>query len=104
VLLILVSLPLLWGKAPPNELYGFRVRATLENPRIWYAANKFAVKRMLLAGTVFVAAAVALFFIPCISGDVYSLGCLFLFAVLFGIGLIQSVHSMRSLVRQFDKS
>jgi repressor LexA len=36
VLLMLLSLPLLWGRIPPNGLYGFRVRATLDNPDIWY--------------------------------------------------------------------
>jgi hypothetical protein len=39
-LLMALSLPLLWGKIPPNGLYGFRVRATLENPSIWYAAQQ----------------------------------------------------------------
>jgi hypothetical protein len=35
VLLMGLSLPLLWGKVPPTGLYGFRARATLENPRSW---------------------------------------------------------------------
>lgn len=57
VLLMALSLPLLWQRLPPNGLYGFRVKATLENPQIWYGANKFAAKRTLAAGAVFVAAA-----------------------------------------------
>ena len=100
VLLMLLSLPLLWGKIPPNGLYGFRVRATLENPSIWYPANKFAAKRLLWSGAVFVAAAVVLYFIPGISVDVYSLGCLFVFAVSFVIGLVQSVRYVRALAHQ----
>ena len=100
VLLMLLSLPLLWSKIPPNGLYGFRVRATLENPSIWYPANKFAAKRLLWSGAVFVAAAVALYFIPGISVDVYSLGCLFVFAVPFVIGLVQSVRYVRALAHQ----
>jgi uncharacterized membrane protein len=91
VLLMALSLPLLWEKVPPNGLYGFRVKATLENPRIWYTANKFAAKRLLLAGAVLVVAAVILYFIPGVGVDTYSLGCLFLFAVPFIIGLVQSV-------------
>ncbi len=35
VLLMALSLPLLWEKVPPNGLYGFRVKVTLENPPIW---------------------------------------------------------------------
>ena len=100
VLLMLLSLPLLWGKVPPNGLYGFRVRATLDNPNVWYPANKYAAKRMLWSGAAFVAAAVVLYFIPGISVDVYSLACLFLFAVPFVIGLIQSVRYVRALAHQ----
>src|SRR5512137_1741345 len=100
VLLMALSLPLLWGKVPPNGVYGFRVKATLENPRIWYAANKYAAKRMLVAGAVFVVAAVILYFIPGVGVDTYSLGCLFLFAVPFIIGLVQSVRYVKSLGRQ----
>ncbi len=76
------------------------MRATLENPRIWYAANKFAAKRMLLSGAVFVAAALVLYFIPGIGVDTYSLGCLFLFAMPFVIGLVQSLRYVKSLARQ----
>ncbi len=100
VLLMALSLPLLWEKVPPNGLYGFRVKATLENPRIWYAANKFAAKRLLVAGAVFVVAAVILYFIPGVGVDTYSLGCLFLFAVPFIIGLVQSIRYVKSLARQ----
>ncbi len=99
VLLVLLSLPLLWGKIPPNGLYGFRVRATLENPDIWYPANQYAAKRLLWSGAVFAAAAVVLYCIPGISVDVYSLACLFLFAVPFTIGLIQSVRYVRARAR-----
>jgi uncharacterized membrane protein len=99
-LLMALSLPLLWGKIPPNGLYGFRVRATLEDPSIWYAANKFAATRLLWSGATFVVAAVVLYPIPGISVDVYSLGCLFLFAVPFVFGLFQSIRYVKSLSRQ----
>jgi hypothetical protein len=100
VLLMLLSLPLLWGKIPPNGLYGFRIRATLENPTIWYAANKYAAKRMLWSSVCFVAAGLILYFVPGISVDGYALGCLFLFAFPFVIGLVQSFRYVKSLVRR----
>jgi uncharacterized membrane protein len=91
---------LLWEKVPPNGLYGFRVKATLENAQIWYAANKFAAKRLLVAGAVFMVAAVVLYFIPGIGVDTYSLGSLFLFAVPFVIGLVQSLRYVKALAWQ----
>jgi hypothetical protein len=75
-------------------------RATLENPRIWTAANKFAAKRLLCSGAVLVPTAVVLYLIPGISVEVYSLACLFLFAVPFIIGLLQSIRYVKSLARQ----
>jgi hypothetical protein len=104
LLLILLSLPLLWGKVPPNGLYGFRMRATLEDPIIWYAVNKFAAKRMLWSGVIFVDAALILYFIPGVTVDVYAVGCLFLFVVPLTIGLVQSVRYMKSLARKPDKA
>ncbi len=100
VLLMLLSLPLLWGKVPPNGLYGFRIRATLDNPSIWYPANKYAAKRMLWSGAAFTVAAVVLYFIPDITVDEYSLGCLFLFAAPLTVGLVQSVRYAKSLAGQ----
>lgn len=36
-----LALPLMWRKVPPNHLYGFRVRRTLEDEAVWYAVNEF---------------------------------------------------------------
>jgi hypothetical protein len=33
-LLAALSVPMIMGKIPPNGLYGFRVRKTMENPEI----------------------------------------------------------------------
>ena len=99
LLLILVSLSLLWGKITPNPIYGFRVRATLKNPAIWYPANKFAAKRLIWAGAVVVGASLSLYSIPGLSLDWYALGCLAAFAIAMIFALIQSFRYLRSLTR-----
>jgi uncharacterized membrane protein len=53
-LFIAISLPLIYQKVPPNRLYGFRVRKTLSNPRIWYAANRITGIDLLLTGILLV--------------------------------------------------
>lgn len=55
---IVISLPLIYQKVPPNHLYGFRVRKTLSNPRVWYAANRVAGIDLFLAGILIVLTAV----------------------------------------------
>ena len=42
LLMILVSVPMVMRRLPPNGIYGFRTPKTLSNPQIWYQANRLA--------------------------------------------------------------
>src|SRR5258706_252319 len=55
-----ISLPLIQKRIKPNLWYGFRVPKTLNNLDIWYAANAYMARRMILVGVLTVAAAVLL--------------------------------------------
>jgi uncharacterized membrane protein len=48
-LIAVVSIPLILGKVPPNHIYGFRTSRTLSSPEIWYPANAFCARAMLIA-------------------------------------------------------
>jgi uncharacterized membrane protein len=43
------SIPLLLRKIPPNGIFGFRTARTLSSPEIWYPANVFSARAMLVA-------------------------------------------------------
>ncbi len=101
---ILISLPLIDEKIKPNLFYGFRVRATLEDPKVWYAANKYFAQRLLLAGIVEIFAAIALFAIPNISIEGYVIGVLGVFVIAFTIGMIQSFNYLKSIRRESNDS
>ncbi len=96
-LLAVLSVPLIMGKIPPNGLYGFRVKKTMENPDIWYPVNAVGGKWLLAAGLVLALAAVGLFFVPGISLDVYSYVTLAVWAVLFTIAMVATFRYMNSL-------
>ena len=49
---IILSVPLILEKVKPNILYGFRVKKTLSNKEIWYKANKYMGRDMLVAGLI----------------------------------------------------
>lgn len=98
-LLILLSLPLIGEKIKPNPLYGFRVSQTLEDPGVWYAANRYAGKRLLAAGFSILAASVLLYRIPGLGLDGYALACLAVFSVVLLVGLVQSWRYMKTLVK-----
>ena len=104
ILSIIISLPLIDEKVKPNPLYGFRVRATLENPKVWYAANKYFARRLFLAGVVEIVAAIALFIMPNISVDMYVLGVLGVFAIAFTIAMIQSFNCLKSIRQESNDS
>lgn len=97
LVLTLISLPLIAGKIKPNTLYGFRVPATLDNPDLWYPVNRYAAKRLLIAGLLIILAAVGLYFWPGMTPDIYAWAFLGMFVVTFSIVIVQCVRYLRKL-------
>jgi uncharacterized membrane protein len=97
VLLIALSVPLLYNKIPPNSIYGFRLPQTIQDPHVWYAANRYSARWLFIAGVCIVVAAVLLYLVPGITVDTYALGCLAVFGVTFTIGLLKSFLYLKSL-------
>ena len=52
LLILMLSLPMILGKVPPNGTYGFRTPKTMSSPEVWYAANRAAGWFMLAAMVV----------------------------------------------------
>ena len=75
ILLSGLSVPLIRRKVKPNPWYGFRVKATLNDERIWYSANEYAGKCLFWAGLAIAGSALTLFFVPGIGFVAYSLAC-----------------------------
>jgi hypothetical protein len=95
--LIIIAVPMYLGKIPPNAWYGFRVRKTLENPKIWYAVNKYSSVWFMAAGLALIITALGLALIPSLSVDFYSIACLVVFTIFFGVGMSASIRYMNSL-------
>jgi uncharacterized membrane protein len=57
MVLIALCVPLVQERVPPNPWYGFRVRKTMSDPHLWYAANKVAGKDLMSAGVMIMATA-----------------------------------------------
>ena len=55
-----LAIPMILRKVPPNPWYGFRLPKTRRNPDIWYTANEYAGKLMVIAGAVITLASVVL--------------------------------------------
>jgi uncharacterized membrane protein len=60
VMLVLVSLPLLLRRIPPNAFYGLRVPATYADEWVWYEANALTGRDMVALGVLLTVLALAL--------------------------------------------
>jgi hypothetical protein len=91
-----LSVPLILHKVPPNGIYGFRIPATLQSPKLWYKVNAYAGRRLLLVGLGTSVGSFILFYIADSSVDAYALSCLGLFLALFLWAIIASFLYLKS--------
>jgi uncharacterized membrane protein len=96
-LLALLSLPMILGKIPPNGLYGFRVKKTMENPDIWYRVNTYSGKWLLCIGVVTILTAAGLYLVPGIPENLYAYAILAIWVIVFSVAIIKSARYMNSL-------
>ena len=97
LLLIALAIPMMRDKVPPNPWYGFRVPSTLSDPVLWYKANRYAGRWLLVTGIITVVAAVALYFVPGLSVDSYAWLVLAAFGVPFVLMIAASFRYLRGL-------
>jgi len=94
LLMAILALPLTRRKVKPNPWYGFRVRATLEDPEVWYEVNAVAGQWLLRAGVLIIVVALVAYLIPGLSVDEYALICLMAMLGLLGVALVQGLRAI----------
>jgi uncharacterized membrane protein len=97
LLIVGLSVPLLRRRVKPNRWYGFRTPKTMSSERIWYEANAYAGKMFLRAGTVFIAAAIVLYFVFRTNFIAYNITCTVVLLSTVLIHLFLSFRHLRSL-------
>ena len=100
VLLALIAIPLMQRRVRPNLWYGFRVRQTLDNPDIWYAANAYAGRRLFWLGLLTIVAAIILYPLPGLSLDGYALLVGGVVLIAFVVVIVQSFRYLATLTRR----
>ncbi len=84
LLFIVLAVPMIRGKMKPNAWYGFRLPLTQKSDEIWYPANVYAGKWLVVMGVLLMAAAVLLPALFEMSVDAYAiLMVIILLATLF---------------------
>ena len=102
-LMAAMAVPLIQKRIPPNPWYGFRVRQTLENREVWYAANAHAGVRLFWAGVAIIIASAALYAVPGLSEDVYALGCAGVTVVALLVSLGSSWRYLQHVLGQQER-
>ena len=97
ILLALIALPLARRRVGPNSLYGFRVRRTLEDPKVWYEANEYAGRCLFWTGIWIASTAVALYFVPTLGAIGYAWASLACMTVGLAVGLVLSFRFLNSV-------
>jgi hypothetical protein len=103
VLTAALAVPLMRRKVGPNALYGFRVRRTLEDPRVWYDANAFAGRCFFRSGIGTVLACLALYSIPAIDPVAYAAACPTILLVGLAVGLALSFRHLDRLTQSSER-
>jgi uncharacterized membrane protein len=71
LVLILVAIPLALRKVRPNVVYGYRTRATLSDEDVWYDANAYFGRCLIVASLCGALAAWALYVLKPLPPDVF---------------------------------
>jgi uncharacterized membrane protein len=96
-LIIVLSVPMMQRKVKPNRWYGFRVPKTLNNPDIWYDANAYCGRWLVIAGAATIIASLVFGVIPDISLDLYVMLVTVVMIVSMFIGLGMSFKYLGTL-------
>ncbi len=76
LMFVVLAIPMVKRKVRPNPWYGFRTRKTLSRADIWYKANEYSGRTLIVAGSITTLTALVFAMLPGISKDTYALLCL----------------------------
>ncbi|MBI5714568.1 MAG: SdpI family protein [Chloroflexi bacterium] len=94
LLLIILAVPLIQRRVPPNIWYGFRLPQTLNDPEIWYAVNEYGGRGLLWVGIITLVTALGLYFVLNGNVELYASVCA---SVILGSLLVDVILSLRYL-------
>jgi hypothetical protein len=61
IVFVVMGIPVVMGVVPPNRIYGFRIKRTLQDAEVWYPANRVAGLWSIWTGIAATAVCIATF-------------------------------------------
>lgn len=94
------GIPFAKRRIGPNQWSGIRVPETLNNPDIWYEANAYSGRVMILIGAVVSVVTVVLYLLPFVSAELYT-GLVIAVVIVSSLVLVdRSLRCVQSLTPQ----
>lgn len=100
LLMIALAIPMIRGRVKPNGLYGFRIPLTLDNPQIWYPANRYAGWLLLAWALISLVAVLGLPLLPGMDLDRYAIWLMVIDLVGLALVFLLSWRYARRLARE----
>jgi hypothetical protein len=94
--LSILAIPLMQGSVPQNRWYGFRTKRTLADRELWYAANAYMGKWLLIMGVGIIGAAFGLYLVPGMDTGAYAFLAT---TVVIALTILLIVQSYQYLIR-----
>ncbi len=89
LLIVGLSVPMILRRVKPNPWYGFRTPRPLADESVWYAANGYSGRLLLMLGAIWAAGAVVLRYVPDMGTDFAA--CSIAYGVVITVGLLAVV-------------
>jgi uncharacterized membrane protein len=100
LLMVVLAIPMIIQKVPPNSWYGVRIKETIDNPDIWYPTNTHIGYLLLIYGILVIIMSLLLPFIPGMNPDLYALMMVALLLVGIVIILIRGKRYVKTLTQE----
>ncbi|MBI1397504.1 MAG: hypothetical protein GC151_16145 [Betaproteobacteria bacterium] len=94
LILSAIAIPLALQLVPRNAVYGFRTRATVRGDEIWFAANAYFGKALIVASAIGCLLAIAVYFFP-LPGELVVPVYVICFAVPSGLAALATLRYVR---------
>jgi uncharacterized membrane protein len=92
-----LGLPLIFRWVGPNGIYGFRVRRTLADRAVWFAANRYSGCWLTATGLVEMLVAGGLYPVAGLSVGAYAMACGGVTVAMIAAGMIASFRYLGRL-------
>jgi uncharacterized membrane protein len=73
LLILLLAIPMILRRVPPNAIYGVRTEASFASDSDWYRINAIGGRYLAVSGLVIIIVGIVGFFLPVSARDSYSI-------------------------------